>query len=296
MLPLFSGNAAEVTTFARRAEGSGFDGVFGFDHLLPLRQPPERPSFEVYASLAAVAAATATITVGTLVTRASLRPAGLLAKMAASVDGISGGRLTLAVGTGDELSKREHDAFGIPYREREVRYAHLADTVLALRALLRGEAWEGSELVPAVGGPILPPPHRPGGPPLWVGGLSEAVVRTAGRLADGWNGWGVGEEGFARRALRLRAVAEEAGRIVAPTWGGIALVGEDPADTARLRERRRAGNLESDVWTGDADGLVGFLSRLEEAGATWAVLLLAGPSDRLDLVAERVLHRVRQTS
>jgi alkanesulfonate monooxygenase SsuD/methylene tetrahydromethanopterin reductase-like flavin-dependent oxidoreductase (luciferase family) len=293
MLPLFSDDAARVTGFARRAEVLGFDGVFGFDHLLPLLQPPDRPSFEVYASLAAVAAATSTITVGTLVTRASLRPVGLLAKLAASVDDLSGGRFALAVGTGDELSKREHGAFGIAYRERAVRYRHLADTVLALRGLLRGEAWQGSDLVPAVDGPLLPAPHRPGGPPIWVGGLSDAVVATAGRLADAWNGWGVGPEGFARRAERLRAVAEETGRVVAPTWGGIALVGEDPADTARLRERRGPGDLGSDVWTGDVGELIGFLSRLEEVGAAWGILLLAGPADRLDLVAERVLPSLR---
>ncbi|MFB3737898.1 MAG: LLM class flavin-dependent oxidoreductase [Candidatus Velamenicoccus archaeovorus] len=292
MLPLFTDDAERVLGFARRAEALGFDGLFAFDHLLPLHQPAEQPAFEVFATLAAVAAATSEVALGTLVTRASLRPAGLLASLAAALDGASGGRLVLAVGTGDELSKREHDAYGIAYRERAVRHAHLADTVRALRELFAGRPWEGSALVPAVRGPLLPPPHRPDGPPVWVGGLSDAVVAIAGRLADAWNGWGVDLPGFERRVAGLRRAADEAGRTVPPTWGGIVLVGRDRDDVEALRGRRRERGLTPDVWSGDADGLVAFLRGLRAAGAAWAVLMPAGPPDRLELIAERVLPAV----
>src|SRR4029453_10360382 len=88
---MFSGDAGRVLAFARRAGEGGFDGVFAFDHLFPPGASPDRPSLEAYATLTAVAAVTSRIDVGTLVTRATLRPAGLLAKLAAAVDDVSGG-------------------------------------------------------------------------------------------------------------------------------------------------------------------------------------------------------------
>jgi hypothetical protein len=73
---------------------------------------------------------------------------------------------------------------------------------------------------------------------------------------------------------------------VHPTWGGIALVGEDDRDLDRLREERERRGLSLDgVWTGTATELRAFVDRLGEAGATWFVVLPAGPPDRLDLVA-----------
>ncbi len=70
-------------------------------------------------------------------------------------------------------------------------------------------------------GPLLPP----GEPAIWVGGLSDAVLEVAARVADAWNGWGLDAEAFAARADTLRSLA--GARLVAPTWAGIALVGED---------------------------------------------------------------------
>jgi alkanesulfonate monooxygenase SsuD/methylene tetrahydromethanopterin reductase-like flavin-dependent oxidoreductase (luciferase family) len=294
MLPLFVDDPARVIGFARRAEALGFDGVFAFDHLLPLHQAPDRPSFEVFSSLAAVAAATDGLTVGTLVTRASLRPAGLLAKLAASLDDVAAGRVVLAVGTGDDLSRGEHEAFGIPTMDRATRRRHLEDTVSAVRSLLTGRTWPGSELVPPLSGPLLP--RRPGGqgPPVWVGGLSEEVVRVAGRVADAWNGWGIDVDGFARRVAVLHEEAEAAGRTVPATWGGIALVGRDRAEADRLAERR--GERPSGAWVGDPRGAADRLQRLAAAGATWAVMLLAGPADRLEVVGREVLPRLRDGS
>ncbi len=292
MLPLFVDEPTRITDFARRAEALGFDGVFGFDHLLPLHQPPERPSFEVFSSLAAVAAATDRVSVGTLVTRASLRPAGLLAKLAASVDGVAGGRLILAIGTGDALSRDEHDTFGFPYMGTVIRRRHLEETVTAVRALLAGGTWEGGELVPAVSGPILPGPGRV--PPVWVGGLSDEVVRIAARSADAWNGWALSIEGFSRRVQVLRSECQAVGRRVDATWAGIALVGADATETSRIEEDRRDRDLGSDTWIGDVEAATGWLRRLAEAGAAWAILLLAGPADRLELVGREVLPRLRE--
>jgi alkanesulfonate monooxygenase SsuD/methylene tetrahydromethanopterin reductase-like flavin-dependent oxidoreductase (luciferase family) len=156
----------------------------------------------------------------------------------------------------------------------------LAETVEALRALFGGRSWAGGAHVPALAGPLLPP----GEPSIWVGGLSDAVLAVAARVADAWNGWGLDAAGFEARARTLHELA--GGRSVAPTWAGIALVGEDAADLDRLLARRAERGLSLDgIWSGTAEQWGGFTDRLRAAGATWCVVLPAGPPDRLDVIA-----------
>jgi alkanesulfonate monooxygenase SsuD/methylene tetrahydromethanopterin reductase-like flavin-dependent oxidoreductase (luciferase family) len=280
--------------FARRAEELGFEGVFAFDHLFPPGAPPERPCLEAFATLSAVAAVTTRIAIGTLVTRASLRSAGMLAKQAAALDDVSGGRFVLGIGTGDAVSRAEHEAFGLPYLGASTRRDHLAETVRAVRALFRGESFPGGEHVPAIRGPLLSPSRAPAGPPVWIGGVSEATVRLAAREADGWNGWGLDVETFASRAAVLRA---EAGpRPVEATWGGTAVVGIDEGEAARLAAERRGRGLAPDAFTGGVEAAASWLGRLGAAGASWAILLAAGGPDRLELLGTRVLPRLASGS
>ncbi len=295
VLPMFSEDARRVLGFARRAEDLGFDGVFAFDHLMPLGGPADGPALECFATLSAIAATTERVALGTLVARASLRPAGLLAKQAASLHAMSHGRLILTVGTGDRLSKREHDAFGIPYLGPEDRRRHLEETVAAVRALFAGERWGGGDDVPAIAGPLLPPVVS-SPPPVWIGGTSEAAVRSAASLADGWNAWGIPIDTFAERA-GLLGDATPNGTPVEATWGGVALVGRDRGELGALVERRTAAGKAPppDAWVVDADGLVERLRRLRDAGASWAILLPAGPTDRIDVIAEVALPALRRT-
>ncbi len=294
VLPLFSGNAERVVAFAQRAESLGYDGVFAFDHFFPPGAPGDRPSLEAFSILAAVAAATTRLSVGTLVTRASIRPAGLVAKMAASIDDISDGRMILGIGTGDPIDEPEHEAFGLMYLEKAERRVHLIETVRAVKSLFRGVPYEGGDRVPALAGPLLPRCRRPGGPPVWVGGQADEVVRIAAREADAWNGWGLSIPEFARKANVLRETAAEAGRDVEATWAGIVVVGEDEDEAGRmLNERYKKGMLETNVWAGSADALTWWFEGLHTAGASWAVLVAAGSADRPALVADRVFANMR---
>ena len=292
VLPLFSGDPAKVLDAARSAERLGFDGVFGFDHFFPPGTGPDRPALEAFTALAATAAATSRIAVGTLVTRAILRPPGMLAKLAATLDLLSGGRMILGLGTGDPIDRPEHLAFGFPDLPVADRRAHLEETVRAVDALFEGRAVEAGRWVPSIEGPLLPRPSRPGGPPVWLGARAEPVIRMAAHVADAWNGWGIEIEGFAARARLLHAEAEAAGRggRVEATWAGIALVGQDPAEADRLLEQRRSRNaIDSVSWSGGPEAFAEHLRSLAAAGATWAVVVLAGPAGRRELVAERVL-------
>jgi alkanesulfonate monooxygenase SsuD/methylene tetrahydromethanopterin reductase-like flavin-dependent oxidoreductase (luciferase family) len=295
ILPLFSGDPHRVISVARRAEALGYDGVFAFDHFFPPGAPPERPSLEPFTTLAAVVAATERIRVGTLVTRASLRPAGMLAKLAASLELMSGGRMILGIGTGDPIDRPEHEAYGLPYLDRAERRAHLVETVGCVKALFSGLPWPGGAWVPPVHGPLLPP--TAGGPPVWIGGFADAMVRLAARHADAWNGWGMSIPEFARKADLLRRTAAEHGREAEATWAGIVVVGRDEEEAgAMLEERYRKGMLETNVWAGTAQSLIWWLEGLGTAGATWAVLVPAGSGDRMSLIAEEVLPHLRGRS
>jgi len=224
-LPVFTADPARPLAVAARAAALGVDGVFSPDHLFPpIFYPPsgpDRPALEAFTLLSAVSALHPDLAVGTLVARVTLRAPGILAKQAAALAEMSGGRSILALGTGDRASLPEHEAFGIPFPPVQERLEMLEETLAALRALFHGAPWEGGRRVPPMPGPLMPRAPIE----LWVGGLSDAVLGVAARVADAWNGWGLDAEAFAAKAARLEELA--GGRQVAPTWGGIAIVGAE---------------------------------------------------------------------
>ncbi|HSL10945.1 MAG TPA: LLM class flavin-dependent oxidoreductase [Actinomycetota bacterium] len=282
-LGVFTTEIARPLEIAGHAARAGYELIVAPDHLHPPGDR-ERPSIDAFTLLSAVAAANPSVGVGPLVSRASLRPVGLLAKQAAALDHLCGGRGVVGLGAGDRMSQLEHETYGVRFPPVPERLAGLGETALALRALFRGEPWGGGDVVPPIAGPLLPS----GSPPVWVGGLSDGVLREAARAADAWNGWGLGLEGFRERVERLRAFAEGAGRAaddVPPTWAGIALVGEDARDLAALERARDDQGLPGDVWRGTADGFTELVGALAALGTTWCIVLPAGPRDRIDVVA-----------
>jgi hypothetical protein len=98
---------------------------------------------------------------------------------------------------------------------------------------------------------------------------------------------------FAERARLL--AAESQGRSVEPTWGGAVVVGRDDAEADRLVADRRARGLDQ-AWAGTPGEGAAWLGELRDAGATWAILLAAGPADRVGLIAERVLPALREVA
>jgi alkanesulfonate monooxygenase SsuD/methylene tetrahydromethanopterin reductase-like flavin-dependent oxidoreductase (luciferase family) len=280
VLPVFTGDVARPLGAAERA--TGYDAVFSADHVFP-PGAPGRPAIEAFSLLAAVAAARPGLGVGVLVTRASMRPIGILAKLAAGLDHVSGGRAIIGLGLGDASGKAEHEAIGVAYPPVAERAEMLEEACHALHALFAGEPWDGGARVPPIPGPLVPPAS----PPVWVGGASDRVLGIAARAADGWNGWGLDAEGFAARAAALARLAGEAGREVPErTWGGLALVGEDAADLAALEEERAAKGRSMEIWRGTATDLIAFRDELAAAGASWFIVSAVGPKDRTALIAE----------
>lgn len=180
--------AEKSLSFAKRCEELGFDSVWVYDHLMPYWLEG-RPSLEGWTLLAAVAAQTSRIRIGTLVTNIALRNIGLLAKMAATVDRISNGRLTLGLGTGDELSRFELQSFGYRYRPWPNRLKLIEASVELLRSI-----WSGREThvdKPDVRFHGISRPKPVGKIPIWIGGKHPRLGMIAAEHADGWNLWGI---------------------------------------------------------------------------------------------------------
>jgi alkanesulfonate monooxygenase SsuD/methylene tetrahydromethanopterin reductase-like flavin-dependent oxidoreductase (luciferase family) len=181
-LPQFVDDASTALIAAARAEQLGLDGVFCFDHLWPLGQR-DRPAIAMPPLLGAVAAATSTIHVGSLVARIGLVPDAVLIDTFASLERISGGRLIAGIGTGDSLSRQENDAYGVPFDSAEERRTSMALVARTVRAL---------------------------GIPVWVGGGRPATTALAAEVGAAVNLW----EDTAVRVAELHGAGYEV------TWGG----------------------------------------------------------------------------
>lgn len=283
VLTVFTADPAKPLASSGRAAAAGYDAVFASDHLFP-PGAPDRPSLEPYTLLAAIAAVNPGLGVGVLVTRAGFRPIGMVAKQAAGLDHVTGGRAVLGLGAGDANGRAEHAALGLDYPPFPERVALLEETVLALRALFAGRPWHGGHRTPSLAGPLLPPAS----PPVWVGGTKGAAIGVAARAADGWNAWGLDADTFVARATDLAGLAADAGRDpaeVPPTWAGIMLLGRDANELATLEAERAGKGLGMDIWRGTADDLRRLRDRIEGVGATWLIAVAAGPADRSELLA-----------
>ena len=285
-LPQFTEDAQTFLSSAGRAEDLGLDSIWVFDHLWPLSGGKGRPILEGWTSLAWLAGATSTIGVGTLVTRSSLRHPGLLSKMAATVAAIAPGRLTITIGSGDELSRAENEAFGIPYYEEGDRIDQLAGTVKTVKDFFaQDEVTRSEKFVRLDRLPASPRPER--APAVWVAGRSDDALEVAGTYGDGWNGWAGTIERFAQDALRVGEFAAAAGdRPIELTWAGLVVLGEDDA----AAHAKTSDKTPEDAVVGGPETVARHLDGLIEAGARHLILTFtdAGRTGSYELLAERI--------
>lgn len=206
---------------ARAAEDAGVDRVVLVDHVVMgphtdkyvwgrFPTPPEAPWAEPLTVLSAMAAVTSRVRLATGILIAPLRGATLLAKTAATLDQISGGRLELGVGTG--WQREEYDAAGLDWDRRGQL---LTDTLAACKVLwTQTPAAFASETVNFADTYLMPRPVRPGGVPLWIGGSLNK--RNLARIVDSGDGWipimGLSTEDMARDIVTIRQALADAGR------------------------------------------------------------------------------------
>jgi alkanesulfonate monooxygenase SsuD/methylene tetrahydromethanopterin reductase-like flavin-dependent oxidoreductase (luciferase family) len=189
-----------------------------FDHLMPIAGDPNGPIFEGWTLLSALAAQTERLRAGLLVTSNRFRPPAMLAKIAATVDVVSGGRLDFGIGAGSRpghpMARREYEAHGLPYHDFRHSVEDLADACTIIRRL-----WTETEpfdfhgahldLIGAFGNPKpVQQPH----PPILIAGRSAAVLRVAAEHADVWNIAGGDTADAAQRSALLDRYCADIGR------------------------------------------------------------------------------------
>ena len=260
---------ANLVALARRAEAVGFDSLWVPDHLL-FRDPGAEPvgAWEAWSLLAALAAATSRVELGPGVLCAAWRNPALVAKMADTVDEISGGRLVLALGAGWNEAKLA--AFGFPF---DHRYARFAEALHIIHGLLRtGHVDFEGRYHRARGCELRPRGPRPQGPPIMVGTTGEKMLRLTARYADWWNvDWRNRPEEIPPYRAAVDAACAEVGRdpatlvrtagIMVDLPGYLArdrpasppLSGPPEAIAAGLRAHAREGIAHAMLWLNAAD-------------------------------------------
>jgi alkanesulfonate monooxygenase SsuD/methylene tetrahydromethanopterin reductase-like flavin-dependent oxidoreductase (luciferase family) len=262
----------ELIVMAKTAESVGFDSLWLGDHLLYDLEVGARGPWEVWTSLAAIAASTTTIELGPLVASTSFHAPAMLAKQAATVDAISDGRLILGLGAG--WNRREYDAFGFPYDHRVSRFAEaftIVHTLLREGSIdFHGEFYDLDRCV-------LHPRARPDGPPVMVGSIGARMLDITLPHVDAWNMWwsqyGNTVEGFRREKERVDELILVAGR-------GRDEVGATAAVLVQLDggTGRQMGDYDEydsvRPLTGSPDELADQLREFEAAGAAHVQLVV----------------------
>ena len=254
----------DLAAMARAAEETGLDSLWVGDHLLYRGDGgPERGPWDCFTTLAWLAGITERIELGPLVACTAFHPPGILARMFAAVDELSGGRVVAALGAGWNVP--EFDAFGLPFDHHVSRFAEAFEIV---RRLLAGErvTFDGRfhRVDAAV---LLPPPARR--PRLMVGANRPRMLELTLPHVDAWNTWyeryGNTVEGFAAENARVSETAERVGRDPAQVERSACVF----VEVERTGERRR-----DEVEPVALDRLRGHLAALADAGADEAILVL----------------------
>ncbi len=244
---------------AQRLAAAGYEGIWTWDHFMG-RGDPAVPVVEGWTALSAATAVTGDAELGTYVVNVMNRHPAVLARMASTLQILSGGRFVLGIGIGGH--PKEHRALGIDFPDAPERVARLEEAVAVQRALwtggpvsLRGEHY------PLEGAYGLPVPEPP--PPIIIGGGSPGAARLAARLGDGWT---IFED---RYAERLPVYLEELDRVGKARTEQRVIVGIEGETVAETSERLRP-------WVADAPGE---LARLRDAGADSVVVTARSEPD-----------------
>jgi probable F420-dependent oxidoreductase len=307
-----------VATWAKRAEDLGFDSVWVSDHFFYSfarygAGPAPIASLEPLTTLAGIAAVTHRVRLGTLVLCSAFRHPALLARIAASIDLLSDGRLDLGLGAG--WMREEFDAFGYRFGTPGERFEGLEESLDVVRRLFGGDpvTYDGPSVTlrDAV---LAPTPAR--APAVWVGGKGgPRLLRLAARLADGWNMvWRIAPEAYAAKVPDVHAACDAAGRDPATfglSVGLYSLIGEDEASAHAAFDRGRAaapgdamtaddyGSWRADTLSGTPDQILERVAAFEALGvgelivSPWVLPFAIHEPDQVELFAERVIAAAR---
>jgi probable F420-dependent oxidoreductase len=265
----------DYLAMARAAEEVGFDSIWVGDHLLYRGDgEPERGPWEAWTVLAALAAATERVALGPLVACTAFHPPGLIAKMAATVAEVSGGRFVLGLGAG--WNEEEFRAFGLPFDHRVSRFEEAFTIIRGLvageRVTLRGRYLQAEDAV------LLPRPAAP--PRMMIGSNGPRMLAATLPHVDAWNTWyedyGNSPDCFAELNERISVAARDAGRDPGDIERSACVLVALGASTA---ERPSTPAAPPPV-TGSPDQVASALRELHEAGADEIILVVDPITER----------------
>jgi F420-dependent oxidoreductase-like protein len=246
---------------ARHAERKGYDGVWYADHFMPNAEDVSGPTNEAWSTIAALAAAVPRVRIGPLVTGNTYRHPAVLAKMAATVDNISGGRLVLGLGAG--WQENEHQKYGIEFSTLGGRMRRLEEACQVIKGLFSNDrtTFEGKHYS-LHDAPLVPKPAQSTLPLLIGGGGEKVTMRIAAKYADEWNVWG-GPDVIRQKTKVLedhcRAIGRDAKQIKRSAQGMLVL-----SDDTALVERMRGGGRP--VIAGNAEQVSQTIQEYADAG------------------------------
>ena len=255
----------------RVAEDAGFDHLWDFDHFNPIVGELGGPVFEGWTLLAAMAECTKRVRIGCMVTGNTYRHPAVLAKMAVTIDHLSGGRLEFGIGAG--WAEAEHRMLGLEFYTTGRRIRRLREAVQVCKALwTQPEATFEGRYYRLDRALAEPKPVQKPHPPVWIGGGGEQLtLRVVAEEADAWNYTGPPPEAGHKVDVLDRHCAD---------------IGRDPASVRRTIQMRYDGDVEGTLRTTEAMAALGF------ADVIYTVKVDEGR--RLaDEVAEKILPRVR---
>ena len=282
---------------AEFAEKKGFAGLYRSDHFTN-GSPPDLDSLECWTSLTWLASHTSRIEFGQLVSPLSFRHPAMLARFAAAVDDLSGGRLQFGLGAG--WQQREHHNYSFNLLGVKARMDRFAEGLAIISHLMRSDeplTFEG-EYYRVHDAVLLPRPARAGGPPIVIGGNGpKRTLPLVARYADEWNAVFLKKDAFIERNQLLDRMVLDAGRRpqeVRRTMMTGCFFGASPADLAgRLDARNRTLEevREAGLVAGEGDGFVRQLEDLRAAGVQRMMLqwIDLDDLDRLGQMADLVL-------
>jgi probable F420-dependent oxidoreductase len=263
-----------VLALARAIEDAGYDEIDLFEHVTVGHPIPGRSEtreaapelLEPLVTLGAISAVTQRIRLGTGILVLPQRQPALVAKQVATLDVLANGRVRLGVGVGWQRS--EYESLGVPFEERGPR---MDEAITLMRrywtdpsVTFHGQFYRAE----AMG--MDPKPVQPGGPPVWIGGDSEAALRRVGRLGDGWMAMADSDDvvlGAPQKRAIIQAAAEAAGRD--PASIGLQARLSDPLDLESLPRRIAGLRAAGFTWTSvslpalEAAGVVGVAAQVE---------------------------------
>ncbi|HUF85054.1 MAG TPA: TIGR03560 family F420-dependent LLM class oxidoreductase [Acidimicrobiia bacterium] len=283
-------STGELQQLWRRIEGHGFEWISIWDHFYAADATGGAVCLEAVATHAALALSTERVRCGSLVYSVGYRHPAVLANSMATIDHLSGGRVTLGLGAG--WHQGEYDAYGMPFPAAGVRLRQLDEAIQCVRGLLTQDVtnFEGDHF--RLHDARCEPKPVQDRLPIWIGGGGEKVtLRIAARHADGWNVPFIPPDEYGRKVAVLDAHCEREGRdpgeITRAVNVGLAWREEDlQAQFSGIADFVRPG-----VLTGSTQEIVDRVAAYGDAGAEWVILAIRAPFDvdGLDRFAADVL-------